>query len=65
MHQAARRSLIAVIMAVAMFRDSLMLCEISFVKVECCWSLNQVSRGNAEIVRASVEYHFIHQFAER
>jgi len=32
----------------------------------CCEAMRQeFRRGNAEIVRASVEYHFIHQFAER
>jgi hypothetical protein len=39
--------------------------RISFAKVACCWSLNQVSRRNAEMMRASVECCFIHQFAER
>jgi hypothetical protein len=39
--------------------------RISFAKVERYWSLNQVSRRTAEMMRASVEHHFIHQFAER
>jgi hypothetical protein len=39
--------------------------RISFGKVERCWSLNHVSSRNAEMMRASVEHHFMYQFAER
>jgi hypothetical protein len=46
-------------------RDSAARCEFSFAKVERRLSLNQVSRRNAKMVRASVERHFICQFSAR
>jgi hypothetical protein len=62
MHAAARTFLVAAAIINVIRKNAR---RISFAKVERCWRLNWVSRRYAKMMRASVEHHFMYQFAER